>query len=92
MAKMYEEIRFEIDPFCIMCGEGPMEEITYWVDVTEEQLRETHEEQLSMDKAMPEFQIQQMKDEGCWVETEEKFEDWLEHCIKEGYVREKEEK
>lgn len=88
MSKMYEEICVVDDPFCIACGDCSMEEIEYWVPVTEESLRESHSLDLMEDKGMPEAMRKDLIEDGMWSPVPESFEEWLEQCIANGYVRE----
>lgn len=84
---LYEIKRCEVDPFDIMCGEGPEHEIEWWEGVTAEELHNIHQEQLEMDRATPSWAIEEMKESGTWGLTPSDFEEWLRKAIKDCYVR-----
>lgn len=82
--KKYETKVVEIDPFCIMCGEGPMDEIEYWKEISEEELKEIHEENLMIDEDFRKgFIIAE-----DWEFTPKSFEEWINQSIADGDIRE----
>lgn len=74
------------DPFDLMCSDCSEHEIEWWEDITLEKLRDTHDEQVMMDKATPDWMIQEMQEQGIWNPTNPNFEAWLEQSIVEGYI------
>lgn len=83
----YQVKRVEIDPFCIMCGEGPMDEIEYWEDITEEELREMHEYDVSAQKWIPEQEKLDLVEDGLLVIVSENYSEWLQQGVADGYIR-----
>lgn len=83
----YQIRREAADPFDLMCSDCPVTYITWYEDITEEELRDLHDEQVSMDEWLPDFQKQIMIEEGQWYPTEKNFKKWLWQSIKQGYVK-----
>lgn len=83
----YEVKKIDMDPFDLMCGECPVHELEYWEAVTEEELLEQHAEMIIADKYIPERDREALKDEYGWEPAEEDFNEWLEHSIRDGYIR-----
>lgn len=77
------------DPFDIMCGEGPEHEITYFEDITLEELREMHEECLGVDACMTELDYQMYEDMNGepYQLTNPDFDAWLAESIDIGYIQ-----
>lgn len=83
----YEVKKIDKDPFDLMCGDCPVHEFEYWETVTEEELRNDHASMVIEDKYIPERDREALKDEYGWEPVEEDFNEWLEHNIREGYIR-----
>lgn len=83
----YEQARIYTDAFDIMCGECQEHEYTVWEKVSEEELHELHDYLVIEDKHLPEFQKKIMEEEGYYESVETDFNEWLEHSIRDGYIR-----
>ena len=86
----YEMQRIASDPFDIACDDCPVHEITWWEEVSEEELREIHEWDIAADLSYPPALRQALIEDGQWEVPEPVFEDWLKKAITDGYVRVKE--
>lgn len=75
----YEIKIVEADPFDIMCSDCPVHEIEWWDNVSLEELRMLHKEQMELDE--------QMKDQADWELTPQDFDTWLHQSIKDGFIR-----
>lgn len=82
----YQVKRFCVDPFDIMCGEGPEHEIEWWEDTTLEELRKDHAEEVAMDAFIPDQEAEYMRQNG-WNPTTSDFDEWLKQSIADGYIR-----
>lgn len=80
---------FETDPFDIMCGECQEHEISYYRDTTIEELREMHQECLSIDAGMAEIDFEMYKTMNGeeFQPTNPDFDAWLAESIDIGYIR-----
>lgn len=83
----YQIRREEADPFDLMCSDCPITYNVWYEDISEEKLQDMHNEQLDMDRWLPDFQKQIMIEEDMWYPTEENFKKWLWQSIKQGLVR-----
>ncbi len=84
---LYEIKCFGADPFDVMCGDCPVNEIEWWEGTTLEELHSLHDEQMAMDAATPDWEVREMQEQGEWNPTSPDFDAWLEQSITNGYVR-----
>lgn len=85
-------MRYEIktsrpDPFDLMCSDREVHYIECWENITIEELRQLHSEQLAMDENTPDWVIEDMKKDGGWEPTIQNFDEWLRKSIEDGDIR-----
>ena len=83
----YQVKRIDVDPFCIICSDGPMDEIECWEDTTIVDLMEEHSWTVAADSHLTEIEREAYAEEFGWTPTPEDFWEWLEREIKEGFIR-----
>ncbi|MCM1222128.1 MAG: hypothetical protein NC548_47425 [Lachnospiraceae bacterium] len=89
MSKVKYQIKVtEVDPFDIMCGECVEHEVTYYQDITLEELREQHQAEMLADGWMTPDDIEIFKQVNGYdyPMTNPDFEAWLQKYIDVGYV------
>lgn len=84
----YEVKREAADPFDLMCSDCEVHYIEYFEEISEEELWEEHSYMVAEDGWIPDRQKQIMAEEFGWEPTNPNFDEWLEQCIAEGYVKE----
>lgn len=86
----YEVIRYESDPFDIMCGDCPVHEIEVWEEITLEELHEMHREFIEEDENIPDYikdEIDEQTGKRCWTLTPKNFEEFLKEEISSGHIK-----
>lgn len=78
----------EVDPFDIMCGECQEHGVTYYKDVTLEELREMHQAEILADGWMTPDDIEIFKQVNGYdyPMTNSDFDAWLQESLDIGYV------
>lgn len=51
----YEIMVYGSDPFDIMCGDCPVHEISWWEEITLDELHDRYDEEVSEDATIPAF-------------------------------------
>ena len=91
---MANSMKYEIktsmpDPFDLACSDCEVHYMECWEEISVEELRQLHAEQLADDANTPDWEIEEMKANGGWNPTIPDFEMWLRQGILDGCIRTK---
>lgn len=75
------------DPFDLACSDCEIHYIDCWEDITLEELRQLHAEQVEMDDHLPDWASDEMAEEYEWKPTIRDFDEWLRKSIEDGDIR-----